>query len=160
MPLSEKQTLLAAFDDAWSHDWESFESATKDLTESEALYQGPSYAHEEQAEGWPKPGSVLWHLTHLEYWYHYYFDVLDRMPEPAPVNPDVQPAKSFEEALKKLKETRAWLRAKIESLPDEALDVSVSSMRIGEFIRMVIRHDTWHSSQIRMARRLAQHSAG
>jgi hypothetical protein len=156
MPLTEKQTLLAAFDDAWSHKWESFESATKDLTEAEALYQHSSYALEKQDEGWPKPGSVLWHLTHLEYWYHYYQDVLEKMPEPAPENPDVQPAQSFDEAMSKLLETRAKLRAKIGSLTDDQLSLELPGMKIAEFIRMIIRHDTWHSSQIRMARRLAK----
>jgi hypothetical protein len=152
--LTSKQTLLAAFDDAWSHQWESFESATKGLTEEEALFQHPAYAMEKQDEGWPKPGSVLWHLTHLEYWYHYYLDTLERMPEPAPENPDVEPTQSFDAAMSRLLETRAKLRAKIESLSDDDLAVQLRGMPVAEFVRMVIRHDTWHSSQIRMARRL------
>lgn len=155
MPLTEKQTLLAAFDDAWSHKWESFESAMKDLTEPEALFRHPAYAMEKQEEGWPKPGSVFWHLVHLEYWYNYYIETLERIPEPASENPDVKPSQSFDEAMKRLVATRAKLRGKIESLTDDSFAVQLRGMTVGEFVRMVIRHDTWHSSQIRIARRLA-----
>lgn len=158
MPLTEKQTLLVGFDDAWSHRWESFESATKDLTEEEVLYQNPAYAMEKQDEGWPKPGSVLWHLVHMEYWYHYYIDTLDNIPNPAPEYPSIEPAQSFDEAMNRLTETRAKLRAKIESLPDETFDVQLRGIKVGEFVRMVIRHDAWHSSQIKVARRLAAHA--
>lgn len=156
MPLTEKETLLAGFDDAWSHDWESFESATKDLTETEALYQHPSYAMETQEEGWPKPGSIFWHLAHLEYWYHYYLDVLERMPETAPVDTSIKPVQAYDEALTRLRATRAELRAMIQSLPEDAFDRNAGTMRVGEFVRMIVRHDSWHSSQIRMARRLAK----
>lgn len=160
MPLTEKQTLLAAFDDAWSHKWESFESVTKDLAEDEVQYQHPVYASTEQEDGWPKPGTVLWHLVHMEYWYRYYIDTLERpMEQNAPL-PDPQSAETLEEAMSKLIATRKTLRTRISDLPDPGLDISLRGrIRAGEFIRMVIRHDTYHTAQIGIARRLYRERA-
>jgi uncharacterized damage-inducible protein DinB len=152
--LTEKQTLLAAFDDARSHKWESFDHVTKDLTEAEVQFVHPIYAEEKQEEGWPTPGSILWHLVHMEYWYRYYIDCLEKPTEDSPL-PTPDSAATLETAMEKLNATRKTLRNRISDIPDEGLDFSLRGrIRTGEFIRMIIRHDSWHSAQIALARRL------
>jgi uncharacterized damage-inducible protein DinB len=152
--LTEKQTLLAAFDDARSHKWESFDLVTKDLTEDEVQFQHAAYADEKQEDGWPKPGSVLWHLVHMEYWYRYYIDCLEKPTDGTPL-PTPDSATTLEAAMEKLNATRKTLRNMISDIPDEGLDFSLRGrIRTGEFIRMIIRHDTYHTAQIAVARRL------
>ncbi len=153
--LTEKQTLLAAFDDAWSHKWESFEVATKDLTEEEVQFIHPAYSDVVHEDGWPKPGSILWHLVHMEYWYRYYIDCLEKpMDDRAPL-PMPHAAETLAHSIEKLLARRKTLRNMISDIPDEGLDIQLKgSTRCGEFIRMVIRHDTYHTAQIAVARRL------
>lgn len=155
MPLTEKQTLLAAFHDAWSHKWESFELVTRDLTDAEVEFQHAAYANEKQEDGWPKPGTILWQLVHIEYWYRYYIDCLENpMNEPSSFPPP-NSATNLAEATERLLATRRTLGHRIHDLPDEGLDIMMKGrLRTGEFIRMIIRHDSWHSSQIAVARRL------
>lgn len=157
--LTEKQTLLAAFDDAWSHQWESFELVTKDLSEVEAQFIHTAYADVIQEDGWPKAGSVLWHLVHMEYWYRYYIDCLEKpMDDRAPL-PMPHAASTLAEAMEKLLTRRKTLRNMIHDIPDEGLDISIKGrIRCGEFIRMMIRHDTYHTAQIAVARRLYRSS--
>lgn len=155
MPLTEKETLLAAFDDAWSHKWESFELVTKDITEEEAQYQHPVYASAEHEAGWPKPGTILWQLVHLEYWYRYYISTLELLPAQEPTLPQIQPATSLSTAMERLLTTRRQLRDTIASLTTDSMDIKLKGdMRTGEFIRMIVRHDSWHSAHIAIARRL------
>jgi hypothetical protein len=153
--LTEKQTLLAAFDDAWSHKWESFEGVTKDLTEEEVQFQHPAYVDEKQEDGWPLPGTILWQLVHIEYWYTYYIECLERPTDTSSTLPQVNAKSTLAEAMQQLLATRKTLRDRIHDLPDEGLDfMLLGRIRTGEFIRMIIRHDAWHSSQIAVARRL------
>ena len=154
--MTEKEVLLAAFDDAWSHTWESFDTVAKDLTEDEIHFQHPVYASEKQEDGWPKPGSILWHLVHIEYWYNYYLACLDHIPEGTSTLPHVNAEWTLEAAMAKLLRTRATLREKIVLLGDAQLDTKYtkSNMPVGEFIRMMARHDTYHTAQIAVARRL------
>ena len=155
MPLTEKEVLLAAFDDAWSHKWESFELATKDLTEEEATYQHPSYRDDKHEQGWPKPGTILWQLVHMEYWHRYYLSVLESLPEHEPVMPVVEPVATLHEAQERLLHTRKQVRNTLAEMQDSSLDVALRGrLRTGEFLRMIIRHDSWHASQIAVARRL------
>ena len=155
MPLTEKQTLLAAFDDAWSHRGESFETATKDLSEEEAQYIHPVYADVPEEDGWPNAGSILWHLVHMEYWYRYYIDCLEKPTEEKAPLPATDSAASLAEAMQKLLAQRKTLRNMISDIPDPGLDFSLRGrIRTGEFIRMIIRHDTYHTAQIALARRL------
>lgn len=154
MPLTEKQTLLAAFDDARSHKWESFDLVTKDLAEEESQFQHSAYATESHEAGWPQPGTVLWHLVHMEYWYRYYIDCLEKPTEDSPL-PTPDSASTLNAAMDKLNSTRKTLRDRISDLPDEGLDFMLRGrIRTGEFIRMIIRHDTYHTAQIAVARRL------
>lgn len=156
--LTEKQTLLAAFDDARSHKWESFDLVTKDLTEEEVQYQHAAYAMERQEDGWPKPGTVLWHLVHMEYWYRYYIDCLERPTEGSELPPP-NSGTTLATAMEKLDATRKTLRDRISDIPDEGLDFMLRGhIRTGEFIRMIIRHDTYHAAQIAVARRLYKSS--
>jgi uncharacterized damage-inducible protein DinB len=158
--LTEKQTLLAAFYDAWSHTWESFASVTKELTEEEVQFVHPAYSDVKQDDGWPRAGSVLWHLVHMEYWYRYYIDCLEKPTEEKAPLPEANSASTLDEAMQRLLSTRKTLRNMITDIPDEGLDFSLRGrIRTGEFIRMIIRHDTYHTAQIAVARRLYRMSS-
>jgi hypothetical protein len=62
--------------------------------------------------------------------------------------------------MQKLLATRKTLRNMITDIPDEGLDFSLRGrIRTGEFIRMIIRHDTYHTAQIAVARRLYRMSS-
>jgi uncharacterized damage-inducible protein DinB len=154
MALTEKETLLAAFDDAWSHKWESFDSITAGLTEEEAQFQHPVYSDTVAEEGWPNNGSIIWNLVHMEYWYRYYIEVILRTPPAKENMPPVRSARSLADAMQNLLNTRSELRNAIASVSDDDLDQQKGTMRLGEFIRMVIRHDTYHTAQIAVLRRL------
>ena len=159
MIMTEKETLLAAFDDAWSHKWESFESATQNLTEEEVQFQHAAYSMEKQDDGWPKPGTVLWHLVHMEYWYRYYIDCLEMPTSESPL-PSPRSSSDLNDAMDQLLSTRKTLRTRISDIPNEGLDFMLRGrIRTGEFIRMMIRHDTYHTAQIAVARRLYRMSS-
>lgn len=157
--MSEKEILLAGFDEGWSYQWESFELVTKDLTEEEAQYQHPVYANEKQEEGWPPMGSILWQLAHLEYWYRYYLHCFEQRPNVRREFPPVLPVSTLDEAMERLLSTRATLRKTMTELPEIAFSEMINAkFRVGDFVRMILRHDTWHSSQISVARRLYRSS--
>ena len=59
------QTLLAVFDDAWSHPWEGVLQTLEDLEPAEATWQPPFYRNEECPDRGLPPGSVVWHVDHL-----------------------------------------------------------------------------------------------
>lgn len=154
MPLTQKEEILGAFDDVWSHKWESFTRISDDLTDEEARFVHPVYFDAEPDPGAPTAGSILWQLSHLEYCYRYYTDLLNAIPN-QPSEVEATNPSTVEQALAQLRSSREALRERIVKLPDEAFDLKVyNGDTVAQFIRMVTRHDAWHSSQIAIARRL------
>ena len=152
--MTRKEELLAAFDDAWSHKWESLEGALKGVSEEEAVYRHDSYADEPPEEGYPPAGTILWHLVHLAHCYRNYAVRIEHRPHqqedvPAP------PADSLSEAIGNLKRYRMELRAAIEHVPEAALEEKLPAGEpVASFVRSVVRHDAWHAAQIVVVRRL------
>lgn len=149
------EALLLAFDDAWKDPFESFDDAVRDLTEEESVWQPPSYTGEPHDEGVGRPGTILWHLNHLELCHRHYIEIInlrdpDKRPETEP--PGELPLKP---ALSALGTTTQELRDTIAGLRPEDLDTTLRPDRnTGSFIAMVIRHFTWHTAQIKQTRRL------
>src|SRR4051812_47111437 len=104
--------ILAAYDDALSHSWESLDATLQSVTEEESCYQDPIYADVEREEGHPPSGTILWHLVHLANCYQWHKLVIDQRPnKPDEIAPPE--ANSLTEAIEHLKRDRAALRATI-----------------------------------------------
>ena len=58
--------LLKAFDENWSHQEESLHPLLADVTPVEASWQHESYVGEQDSKGLPQPGTIRWHVGHLE----------------------------------------------------------------------------------------------
>ncbi len=105
--------------------------------------------------GLPPPGTILWHLAHLEHCSRHYAAILWRRPlteEPATAPPAEH---TYARLLINLERARAALREQIEQLTEVDLtDPCARGMQVGEFLRMLIRHETWHAGQIALIRRL------
>src|SRR5688572_20441667 len=78
--MTQKEQLLSGFDDVWSHQWESFAMAMKDVTEEMASYQHPIYSSLPHEDGYPKQGTILWHIVHLAHCHLHYIDVIVHRP--------------------------------------------------------------------------------
>src|SRR4051812_5631566 len=64
--MSQVSILLKAFDENWSHQWESFRPLLSDVAEHEAWWQHESYVGEKDPKGLSQPGTIRWHIGHLE----------------------------------------------------------------------------------------------
>ena len=152
--MTVKEELLASFDDAWSHKWESFDSAMNGLTDEEARYQSPIYPDATASADEPPNGTILWHLVHLAQCYQDYAALIIQRPSRPPEPPPPQ-VTSVMEAIDVAKRSRAALRAAIATLSESELEEKIcNGETLTEFIRTRTRHDTWHIAQMVVARRL------
>ena len=152
--ITRKEELLASFDAVWTRRWERLDVILKDITEEEAGYQSPVYAGETQWPGEKLPGTVLWFLQHLAQCYINYREEIENRPQEMP-DPPAPPADTVAQALESLYKYRSELRELITRLSEEDLDEKISSgSSVIEILRMMIRHDAWHTGQIAVARRL------
>ncbi|MCA8915312.1 MAG: DinB family protein [Planctomycetes bacterium] len=152
------QALLLSFDDAWKDPYESLTDACRDLSEVEAVWQPPAYECEPNDEGVGRPGSILWHLNHLEFCHRHYIETLNaRDPDNSPDTqlPGELPLK---DALAALNDTTNKLRGVVADLaPDDLTQMVRPGHNTAQFIAMFTRHMTWHASQIKQTRRLHAH---
>ena len=106
-------------------------------------------------EGLPVPGTIRWHVAHLEHCARHYAEILRNRPlayEPATPSPGIT---DLAELINRLERARRLLREQIQRLSDMDLDAPYErGMNVGEFVLMVIRHETWHAGQIAVVRRL------
>lgn len=145
-----------AFDDAWSHAWESLHAVLQGVTEDEAHWQAPCYADDEPEAHWPAPGTIAWQVAHVTHCKRYYTEIMrHRGATERPPTPSFEPAPDFAAQRAALEEAHAAQRAMLASLTDDDLALRASNdMTLPEFLRMMTRHDTWHAAQIAVARRL------
>jgi uncharacterized damage-inducible protein DinB len=152
--MTRKEELLAAYDDVWSHRWESMGKLFDGISDEEANFQHESYRDAERYPDDPEPGTVLWYIHHLAHCYRHYIEVIKLRPERVepPEAPKIVPV---QEMLVVMKEYRDKLRSTVADLPEDTLDETVyNGDTVAAFVRMVTRHDSWHSGQIAVARRL------
>lgn len=148
------EALLAAFDDALTHHYESLAEATAKLAVLEAAWQPSAYSVEPHDPGIGRPGSVLWHLNHLLHCHRHYTAVLRERP--AMEQPETpRPGElGLAEVLGALTAANAGLRAEIAKLTDG--DYAMPCTRrsnVLQFVNAVVRHIAWHSGQIATTRR-------
>ncbi|MCG3184747.1 MAG: hypothetical protein ICCCNLDF_02876 [Planctomycetes bacterium] len=149
------ESLLVVFDGALNDEWESLASALHDLTEQEAAWQHPAYAAEPHDDGVGVPGTILWHLNHLELCHRHYIATIRNM-DPAK-SPDTKPPGELPltQVLPALKQASAGLREAIASLKPEDLTRQVRPQRnAASFIAMIAAHICWHAGMIKQTRRL------
>jgi DinB superfamily len=153
--MSQVVQLLQAFDDVWSHGCESLHSALKDVSSTEASWQDSSYAVEPLVQGLPEPGTICWHVAHLEHCARHYTAILRGRPladEPVTLPPGMA---ELSELTERLERARRLFRTEIENLSDMDLQAFCArGMNVAEFLRMAIRHEAWHAGQIAVIRRL------
>ena len=152
--ITRKDELLAAFDDAWDHKWESVSYALNGVRDDEASYQHSAYSDVPPDEGYPPAGTILWHLVHLA---HCYVNYTERIKQRPSELQELSPPKydSLSNAIENLKVARSAFRETIASLSDEQLDdLLYYGKPVIDLARSTIRHDVWHASQIAVARRL------
>jgi hypothetical protein len=152
--MTRKAELLAAFDDAWDHKWESVSYALSGISEDEANYQHSAYADEPEEPGHPPSGTILWHIVHLAHCYvNYAARVQSRPNEPGELPPPQY--ESLPNAIENLRAARGSFREAIEGLSEEQLDdVLYYGKPVIDLARSTVRHDVWHGAQIMVARRL------
>src|SRR5262245_3478520 len=153
--MSSLDQLLQTFDEAWSHKDESIKTVLSDVTPEEALWRYPAYSATDQMPGMPVAGTILWQVAHLEHSARHYTRILRDRPvsdEPMTLPPKMS---TLLELLAMLQTAHAELRGEIAKLTEAGLSQPCArGMTVGEFVRMVIRHDTWHAGQITLTRRL------
>jgi uncharacterized damage-inducible protein DinB len=103
----------------------------------------------------------LWQIAHLEHSArHYNYLLLNRPLSTQPQTPPPE-ATNLEALLHALDESRTAFRRSIAELSDACLDEPCfDTMNVAEFLRMAIRHETWHAGQMIIARRLYRGSRG
>lgn len=147
--------LLACFDDIGSHSWESTESALEGLQADEAEWRHPAWDGAEQDADFPPAGTVLWHIAHLEYYTRYYAEVLRRRPVTDDLSVPSPSDLSFASLPALFAAARAEFRSELARLTDADLDAPCRpGVTVGEFVRAVFRHESWHGGQIAVVRRL------
>jgi hypothetical protein len=153
--MNATEALLLVYDGALNDEWESLANAIKDLTEEESVWQPPAYKKEPHDQGVGRPGTILWHLNHLEMCHRHYIDVLTRMDAGNPPKTEPPGELPLKTALPALKKANAGLRAVIASLKSDDLTRQARPNRnAASFIAMVVAHICWHAGQIKQTRRL------
>lgn len=153
--MSQIVFLLKAFDENWSHECESLDSILADVTSEESEWQHAAYSGETLVQGLPEPGTIRWHVAHLEHCARHYAEILRTRPvthEPPTPPPGVA---DLPQLIHRLEGARRSLRTEIERLSDADLDAPcVREMSVAKFLRMVVRHEVWHAGQVAVIRRL------
>ncbi len=154
--MKELDVYLAAFDDAWSHKWESLQVVLGGVSDNEASWQARCYAGEKAEDGWPLPGTILWQVAHIAHCKRHYAAIIRARASARA--PDIAPRRVLEDFAaehESLVTAHAEQRGAIVGIGDDDLSAVVCGMRpLGEFLAMTIRHDSWHAAQIAVARRL------
>ncbi len=148
--------FLLQLDHAWEHAWESLDAVLEGVTEQEAAWQASCYADVPVEAGWPRPGTIRWHVVHLAHCKRTYAALVRaRKATQRPSIPRRAPAATVDADLAELDAAHADQRDAVAACSDTDLDDLVGNrMPLAEFLAMTIRHDAWHAGQIAVARRL------
>lgn len=149
------EVLLLGFDAAWKDQWESLTDACKDLTEEESVWQPPAYKKEPHDEGVGRPGTILWHLNHLEMCHRHYTMIIKTRPTTKQMDTKPPGELPLKKALVALEEATADLRKEVAKLkPEQVTEPARGNHNIADFTCMFTRHMAWHAAQIKQTRRL------
>lgn len=153
--MTATEAMLVVFSGAWKDEWESLANAIKDLTEEESVWQPPAYKGEPHDPGVGRPGTILWHLNHLEMCHRHYIETLKRFDPASPPETETPGELPLKKILPALEKATAELRQVIAGLSPEDLTRQARPKRnAANFIAMVAAHMCWHAGQIKQTRRL------
>jgi uncharacterized damage-inducible protein DinB len=146
---------------------ESILAVLKDVTPEESTWQHPAYAVEKHMPGLPAPGTLLWQVAHLEHCARHYAQIVRARPVMEEPTTPPPPASNLPELLVALhRAAQGELRGLIAELSEADLNEACvlghsvhGGMSVAEFLRMIIRHDSWHAGQMAVARRLYRERA-
>jgi hypothetical protein len=158
--MTRTETLVQTLNDAWTHKYESLEPLLETLTEEMASYQHAAYADVPLEEPWPAQGSITWHLAHMAYWSEYYLGQLRQWGTPLHVTPPHFESHALPYLLDRLRTAHNAVVSHVQSLTDDQLDTLTGTTSLQTYILMCARHDTWHASQIAVAKRLYKAGVG
>jgi uncharacterized damage-inducible protein DinB len=151
--------MICSLNDSIYHRDESVLSALEGIKTEESEWQHPAYSEEVHRQGMPPPGTIVWHVAHLVHSCEHYAAIIRERP--VQHEPDTRPADIHEitELISSLRKAHEKLIRTVSGIPDSELSGDCArGMTLDEFLRMVIRHNTWHAGQIRLLRRLWQHN--
>lgn len=103
----------------------------------------------------PPPGTTLWQIAHLAHSARHYAEIVRHRPVREEPQTPLPTASTLSDLRANLQHNHAALRKEIAELSEGDVHQSCArGMEVGEFLRMAIRHDTWHAGQIVVLRRL------
>jgi len=151
--------MIRLLNESIYHRDESVLSALEGVKNKELTWQHPAYSEEEHRQGMPPPGTIVWHIAHLVHSCEHYEAIIRERP--VQHEPDTRPPgiNDSTELINNLLKVHEKLIRTVSGIPDSELSGDCArGMTLDEFLRMVIRHNTWHAGQIRLLRRLWQHN--
>lgn len=135
-------------DDAWGHPDESLSTALDKLTAAEAEWQHGAHAAEQMSASIPLPGSV-------EHGARHYAQIIRQRPVTEETITPPTSARVVEDLLVALQQAHGQFREAVAGIAENEFDEPCArGMNVAEFIRMAIRHCSWHAGQIVTVRRL------
>jgi len=117
--------LLLQLDHAWSHPWESVQTALKGVSEEVGNWQAECYRSETPEPNWPQPGTIRRHVAHLAACKREYLEKIKARPKDASPETEYFPCSTLKEGLSSLSATHSELRAAIAALSDADLEDKV-----------------------------------
>lgn len=155
LPMSAIDHLVQLLDDSMFHRDESVLSALDGVAEAEAGWQHPAFVAAESWPGMPAPGTIAWHVAHLVHSARHYAAIVRERPVVAEPQTPPPEAHDFAELLVELRDAHTALVRTVSTIPESALaEECARGLSLGEFLGMVMRHNTWHAGQIKLLRRL------
>ena len=151
--------MIRLLNDSIYHRDESVFSALEGVKKNESAWQHPAYSEEVHRQGMPTPGTIGWHVAHLVHSCEHYAAMI--YERPVQNEPETRPPGVHEitELISTLRKAHEKLVRAVSVIPDSELSGNCArGMTLDEFLRMIIRHNTWHASQIRLLRRLWQNN--
>jgi uncharacterized damage-inducible protein DinB len=151
--------MICSLNDSIYHRDESVLNALEGVKTEESEWQHPAYSEVFHLQGMPPPGTIGWHVSHLVHSCEHYAAIIRERPvqnEPKTRPPGIH---EITELINSLRKSHDKLIRAVSGIPDSELSGDCArGMTLDEFLRMVIRHNTWHAGQIRLLRRLWQHN--
>jgi len=138
---------------SWDHPWEGFRSSFGGCNQTEAEWVAPCYEGVEMEMGWPKAGSILWHLNHVGACKAAYtWDLL----HPVEVENKSTWNVIFEMAnlATVLNDVNDSFVLATKSFSYNGKIMGKGGHEFGEYIGICLRHEIWHAGQIALIRRM------
>lgn len=145
--------ISSIINDSWNHPWEGFMTCFIGCSQDEIDWVDESYQDCEQEIGWPKTGSISWHLNHVAACKNAYTaDIKNPNQENNESNwAVISKIELFNAALKICNDN--FVNACLSANPEVKIQ-GKGGMTLVSYIGVATRHEIWHAGQIALLRRL------